>query len=315
MARSEFEQAVGSRGDHDLFFGADDQVAIGERREPRRHRFGLHVARETRLVARQPPQIRPIIDVEDHLGVVSLGQRDRLGLRRRRVGFGEMRPGHDDGARPRDQRLVDVAFVQRHVGAVGAIEDRRRNALGLDREQHQTRQAVLVDMHPVGDDPFARELLANEPPICSAPTPGDQRRLQSESRGADGDVSRAAADGLGEAGDVLEPAADLLAVEVDGTAADRDQIERFVSVGALGHLSPCEWDRRSKSIAVGPARRRRSLGRRAPVPACCAVDFGLRRMSWPGSAAPTAKLAGACRSVQIQTKFTFHLSLKSTGVF
>ena len=205
-------------------------------------------------MAREPPQVRPIIDVEDDLGVVSLGQRDRLGLRRRRVGFGEMRTRHDDRARPRDQRFVDVAFVQRHVGAVGAIEDRRRNALGLDREQHETRQAVLVDMHPVGDDPIARELLANEAAHLFGPDAGDQRRFQSESRGADGDVGRAAADGLGEAGDVLEPAADLLAVEVDGTAADRDQIERLVSVGALGHLSPCEWDRRSESTAVRPRR-------------------------------------------------------------
>ena len=231
------EHAVGARGDHDLFFGADDQIAIGEHRvEPRRHRLGLHVAREARLVAGESPQVRPIVDVEHDFRAVPLGQRDGLRLRRGGVRLGEVGPRHDDGARARDQRFVDVAFVQRHVGAVGAIEDRRRNPLGLHGEQHQAAQPVFVGVHPVDGDAFADQLFADEAAHLFGADARDQRRSQPEPRRADGDVGGAAAHGLGEACDVLEPAADLLAVKVDGRAADRDQIERLVSGGAVGHV-------------------------------------------------------------------------------
>ena len=98
-AAQRVNHAVGSRGDHDLFFGADDQIAIGEHcAEPRRHRLGLHVSREARFVARESPQVWPIVDIEHDFRAVSLGQGDGHRLRRRRVRLGKVRPGHDDRA-------------------------------------------------------------------------------------------------------------------------------------------------------------------------------------------------------------------------
>ena len=56
--------------------------------------------------------------------------------------------------------------------------------------------------------------------------PRDQRRLQAEPRAAERGVGRRAAEILGEASDVLEARADLLRVEVDGEAAEADDVER-----------------------------------------------------------------------------------------
>ena len=192
-------------------------------------------------MARESPQIRSIIDIEDDLRAVSLGQRDRLRLRRRGGWLGEMGARHDDRAGASDQRFVDVALIQRHVCAVGPIEYRRRHPLGLHGEQHQAAQAVLVGVHPIDDDTLANQLFANETAHLFGADARDQRRPEPEPHSADGDVGGATAYGLGEACDVLEPAADLLAVKVNGRAADRDQIERLVSGGVFGHPSPCEF--------------------------------------------------------------------------
>ena len=63
-------------------------------------------------------------------------------------------------------------------------------------------------------------------PICSSPTRVISADLQAQPGGADGDIGRAAADRLGEGGDILQPGADLLAVEIDGRAADGDDVQR-----------------------------------------------------------------------------------------
>ena len=52
------------------------------------------------------------------------------------------------------------------------------------------------------------------------------RRCKPEPRAAERGVRRRAAEVLGEARDVLEPRADLLRVEVDGEAAEADDVER-----------------------------------------------------------------------------------------
>ena len=176
-------------GDHDFFFGADDQVAVGEHGvEPSRHRFGLHVAGEAGFMACEPPQVGPIVDVEYDFPAVSFGQSDGLCLCCGGVRLGKMGSGHDDGAGASDQGFVDVALVQRHVGAIGPIEDRRRDALALHREQHQAAQPLLVGVHAVYGDAFADELFANEAAHLFGADARDQRCSQSEPRGANGDV-------------------------------------------------------------------------------------------------------------------------------
>ena len=143
-----FQHAVGARRDHDLLFGADDQIAVRKHAsQPRRHGVRLHVALETRVVAGEPPEVRPVVDVEDDLAAVLLGEaRSLSSARPRPLGFEKCVPVTTIGAAAGDEVFVDVALVERHVGAVGAIEDHRRDALGLDRKQHQRRQPVLVDL-------------------------------------------------------------------------------------------------------------------------------------------------------------------------
>ena len=66
-------------------------------------------------MAGKTPEVRPIVDVEDHLAAVRLGDADRLALRGLGIRPGEMRAGHQDSARRLDEILVDIAFVERHV--------------------------------------------------------------------------------------------------------------------------------------------------------------------------------------------------------
>ena len=260
------EHAVGADGDHDLLFRADDQVAIGEHGpEPRRHHVRLHVALETRVMAGEAPEVGPIVDVEDHLAAVRLGQRDRFRLRGGGGGPRKMRPGHDDRMGSGDEGLVDVAFVERHVGAVRAIERHRRDALARDGQQHQRRQTLAVDMDAVDGDALANELFADEAAHLLRADPRDQRGLESEARRADGDVGRAAADRFGEAADVFEPAADLLAVEVDQRAADGDQVERRVHGLAARHLTFADAD--SGRPPVQPDRQKPTGSAQASVDA------------------------------------------------
>ncbi len=255
------QHVVGAPRDHDLLLRADDQVAVGEHRpEALRHRLGLHVALESRRVAGEPPEIGSVVDVENHPSAMPPGQRDRLGLRRGSGRFGEMRSGHDDGAASGDEALVDVAFIQRHVGAVRAIENHRRDALAFHGKQHKRRQALPVDMHSVDGDAFANKLFADEAAHLLGAHARDQGRLEPEPRRSDRDIGRAATHRLCETPDVLELAPDLLAVEVDGRAADADHIEALLKRGAIGHLPPHEIP--PAHLPVAPWRPPRRSGAR-----------------------------------------------------
>ena len=63
--------------------------------------------------------------------------------------LGEMRAGHDDRAGGEDEVLVDVGFGQRHVGAVLAIEEQRKGAVVLDREDGERGQPLRIDLDAV----------------------------------------------------------------------------------------------------------------------------------------------------------------------
>ena len=97
-----------------------------------------------------------------------------------------------------DQRFVDIAFIQRHVSAVGAIEDGRGNALGLHGEQHQSGEPILVDVNSVDGDALANKLFANEAAHLFCADARDQGRLESEPRSSDRDVGRTTAHGFRE---------------------------------------------------------------------------------------------------------------------
>ena len=146
-----------------------------------------------------------------------------------------MRPADQHRLRRADETGIDVGLAERHVGAVLAIEDQRKGVLAFDREEDERGQSLLVDAHAGRDHALAAELLEDETAHLLVADPGDDGRAQAETGGADGDVGRRAADGLGKGGDVFQAGADLLAVEIDGGAADGDDVE-----GGFHSVTSCQ---------------------------------------------------------------------------
>ena len=219
--------------DMQLLLRADDEVA--ERQdgaEMRGDAVGPDIARLARAMAREAPEIGPVVDIEYHFAAVLFRQPHRLLLRRVRIGAGEMRAGDDDGGGLGDEILVDVAFIERRVGAVGAVENQRKRPLVAHAEDDERGEARGIGAQAARVDALARELLADEAAHMLVADAADQRRPEAEPRRADGDVGGTAPDGLGETGHVLEPPADLLAVEIDRRAADGDDVEPPVSASA-----------------------------------------------------------------------------------
>ncbi len=68
--------------------------------------------------------------------------------------------------------------------------------------------------------------------MCVVADARDHRRAQAQPRAAERGVRRRAAEVLGEARHVLEPRADLLRVEVDGEAAEAEDVE--IAAGSEG---------------------------------------------------------------------------------
>ncbi len=85
---------------------------------------------------RKPPEIRPIVDVEDDLATVLLCVTYGEILRGRVIGPGEMRSGNDDRLGGGDIGFVDVAFVESAVSAIFAIKDQRECLVVADAEHH-----------------------------------------------------------------------------------------------------------------------------------------------------------------------------------
>ncbi len=111
---------------HDLFFGADDEVAIGEDRL----QMGGHIARFdialfTRAMACEAPKVRAVININGNLAAMFLGVLHRELLSGGRIGFGEMRAGDNYRARGGNEGLIDIAFIQCVIGAIITVENQR----------------------------------------------------------------------------------------------------------------------------------------------------------------------------------------------
>ncbi len=181
-------------------------------------------------VARQPPEVRAVVDVERDLQPMLPREGQRLQHRRFGARVGKMRAGHHQRPGGGDERLVDVVLAKCHVGAILAVEDQRELMLVADAEQHQSRQPLRVGLDALNVHAFARQLLADEAAHMLVADPRDDRRPEAQPRCAGRDVGGRAADIFGERAHILKPPADLRAVEVDGGAADGDDIERFHDV-------------------------------------------------------------------------------------
>ena len=220
------ERVIRAAGDHHLLFGPDDEIALRQDGAQALRDFArLDVTLFARAMAREAPQVRPVIDVEHDLAAGGAGDAHRLKLRGGRVGAGEMRAAHQDRLGALDIVRIDVALVERAVGAIVAIEDEREGLFVADAEQHERGEPDRIGPDARNIDALARTLLTDEPAHVLVADTGDEAALQAQPRRADGDVGRAAADCLGERRHVLEPPADLRAIEVDRRAADGDDVQ------------------------------------------------------------------------------------------
>ena len=220
------ERIVGAARDHHLLFGADDEIALGQDGgETLRDLARLDVTLLARAMAGEPPQVRPVVDVEHNLAPGGAGDPHRLELRGGGIGAREMRAAHQHRLGAFDVSRIDVALVERAVGAIVAIEDQREGLFVADAEQHERGEPHRIGVDSGDVDALAFALLANESAHVLVADAGDEAAFQPEPRRADGDIGRTAADGLGEARHVLEAAADLRAIEIDRRAADGDDVQ------------------------------------------------------------------------------------------
>ena len=225
-AADRVEHGLAAAGDGQFLLGADDQIDLADHGvEAPGHRLGTDITIVAGLVTGQAPEVRAIVDIEDDLAAGGLGGADRLVAGGRDGGRREMRAADQDGAGGGDIGLVDIVLGERHVGAIGAIEDVRRGAVVAHAENDQRGQPVGIGDDAIDGDALADELLADEAPHMLGTDTGDEPDLEAEARGTDGSVGGAAADRLGEGGHVLQPPADLLTVKVHGRAADGDDVE------------------------------------------------------------------------------------------
>ena len=175
----------------------------------------------------QTPEVRPVVDVERGLRPRLSRQGERLQNRRLRARVRQVcASGHH---RPRfgDEAGVDILLAQRHVRAIGPVEDQRKLLLVADAQKHQRRQTLRVRLHPAHIHALARQFLADEAPHMLIPNPRDQGRPQAQPRRARRDIRRGPADIFLERPHVLQPSPDLLAIEIDRASANGDHVKRL----------------------------------------------------------------------------------------
>ena len=209
------KRLVDAARNHDLFLGAYDQIAgAQDRLQMRRNGVRFDVAFLACVVSRKAPKIWPIVDVEGNPAAVLLGEFYRQLLGRGSVGACEVGPGDDDRLGARDIIFVDVAFVERAVGAVFAIEDEREGAVVANAKNDDRAEALRVGAHTADVDALARALLSDEAAQVLVADAGDQPWLEPEPSRADRDIGWTASHRFREACHVLKSPADLRAVKV-----------------------------------------------------------------------------------------------------
>ena len=82
----------------------------------------------------------------------------------------EMRAGDDDRLGAGDIGLVDVALVERAVGAIVAIEDERKGLVVADAEETSDVSRAGSVLTPVTSTPSRAHCSRMKRPMCSSPT-------------------------------------------------------------------------------------------------------------------------------------------------
>ena len=226
-------------------------------------------------MAGEPPEIGPVVDVEHDFAPGGARDADRLQLGGGAVRAREMGAAHQHRLGAFDIGRIDVALVERSIGAIVAIKDEREGLFVADAEQDERGEPHRIGADAGDVDALARATLADEAAHMLVADAGDEAASQPQTRRADGDVGRAAADRLGEGRHILQAAADLHAVEVDGRAADGDDVEAGIRHEPQLRLKARSADRprrrrsgrsRCSSPSSAPIRRSTGRRRRAPLP-------------------------------------------------
>ena len=202
--------------DVELLDRADDEVELRQQAlQMRRYGLRLDVTRFSVTALREPPQHRPIIDVEDRPHVVLACAVEREIADPIDIFGGEVRAGDQQRAALGDVGFLDLGFGDRHIRTVLAKEDQRKRILVLDAQHDGRRQSRGVDTDMADIAAFAGDRFDEEAAHRIVADPRDQSGFEPEPGAAERGVRRRAAEVFREARRVLQPRADLLRVEID----------------------------------------------------------------------------------------------------
>ena len=79
-----------------------------------------------------------------------------------------------------DEVAVEIALLDRHVGAVLAIEDQREGVAVANAEDDERGQALRIGLDVAGIDAFRFQGLADEAAHMFVADTGDERRPQPQ---------------------------------------------------------------------------------------------------------------------------------------
>src|ERR1700692_257887 len=199
-----------------LLFGSDDQVANWDYLlTALRHGGTQDKPILPPCAPGQPPEHRPVVDVEYDASAGLLDDLSGCAARRIHRLLRQMRPVDKNCACRRQPFWVQVGLRNCHIRAIFPEENEWERLPIADAENDEGGQSVRIRDHTRDIDPLFGKLLANEPAHMISADPREEPRLEPQARTAGRRVGRAAADVLRERQHALEAAADLLTVEVD----------------------------------------------------------------------------------------------------
>ncbi len=141
-------------------------------------------------LAGQPPEHRPIVDIQHPFDVVLFGIVQRLAAGLEHLVCREMRTGDQQRLAGCDVLFVDVFGAQSHVCAVFAVEHQRECFAILQAQQHHGGQAFGIALDGADVTALASQRLKQKTPHVVVAHPAEHRRPETQPGGAEGDIGR-----------------------------------------------------------------------------------------------------------------------------
>ena len=136
------------------------------------HPFAGNVAHLSLGLARQPPEHRPVIDVQNRAHLVAARILERQPAHLVHLPGGEMRARDQQRTARGDEGLLEIADLQGHVRAVLPVEDQREAFPILEPEQNQRRQPLRIPYHMAHIAPLPGQRLGQKTPHMILAHPG-----------------------------------------------------------------------------------------------------------------------------------------------